>query len=244
MASEVLLFLADRFAWFGLTRGSGWNVFLSVALVGLAVLIGLLWLGLALSLRRRFQFSMRSLFVLMISVAISCSWFAVKMQQARRQREAVVAIRGLNGIVFYDHEFKAYSRGIQRAPSSARRRLQDLLGEDFCSNVEAVDLGRIRIWKKRIGNDPRLIIDGNVIVPKMHKTPLTHTEVTDLILPYLGDLKYLKTLDLGGSRVTDAGVVHLEVLANLDKLNLHGTNVTDEGVEKLQQALPNCRIQH
>jgi len=33
-------------------------------------------------------------------------------------------------------------------------------------------------------------------------------------------------------------------MANLKALDLAGTNVTDEGVKKLQQALPNCKIEH
>ena len=33
-------------------------------------------------------------------------------------------------------------------------------------------------------------------------------------------------------------------LANLEELWLGKTQVTEEGLEKLQQALPNCKIEH
>jgi hypothetical protein len=39
--------------------------------------------------RRWFQYSLRTLLVFMVLASIPMSWLAVKMQQARRQREAL-----------------------------------------------------------------------------------------------------------------------------------------------------------
>ncbi len=97
LAAEGLLLLADRFALFGLKRGSGWNVLAAVSLVGLAVLVGLLWLSVSLAFRRRFQYNLWALLVFVLICAIPCSWFVVKMQQARKQREAVEAIVNADG---------------------------------------------------------------------------------------------------------------------------------------------------
>ena len=44
--------------------------------------------------------------------------------------------------------------------------------------------------------------------------------------------------------ITDAGLEHLKGLTKLRSLRLSGTKVTHEGVNKLQQALPNCKIAH
>lgn len=60
-----------------------------VLLIETAFLVFLLWL----SKRRWYQFSLRTLLIFVTLFAISCSWFAVKLQQARRQREAVEKIR-------------------------------------------------------------------------------------------------------------------------------------------------------
>ncbi|HEX4150008.1 MAG TPA: SUMF1/EgtB/PvdO family nonheme iron enzyme, partial [Pirellulales bacterium] len=49
----------------------------------------------------------------------------------------------------------------------------------------------------------------------------------------------LKLLD---NPITDAGLIHLEPLKSLKSLELGGTKVTAAGVEKLQKALPNCKI--
>ena len=51
-------------------------------------------------------------------------------------------------------------------------------------------------------------------------------------------------LYLNNTQVTDAGLVHLKGLSKLQYLDLSNTQVTDEGVKKLQQALPNCIIEH
>ena len=52
---------------------------------------------------RWYQFSLRSLFILTFLVAIASSWFAVKMGQAKRQKEAVEALLKLGGSVKYDY---------------------------------------------------------------------------------------------------------------------------------------------
>ena len=51
--------------------------------------------------RWRFQFSIRSLLVLTVAVAIPCSWLAVEMEKARREREAAIAIKTLGGEVVW-----------------------------------------------------------------------------------------------------------------------------------------------
>jgi len=38
--------------------------------------------------------------------------------------------------------------------------------------------------------------------------------------------------------------MHLKGLTGLKNLNLIATKVTDAGVKQLQQALPNCKIEH
>lgn len=66
-------------------------------------------------------------------------------------------------------------------------------------------------------------------------------QITDAGLIHLQDLTKLEELDLTGTVVTDAGLDSLKALTNLRELGL-GIRVTYEGVEKLQRALPNCKI--
>jgi hypothetical protein len=67
--------------------------------------------------------------------------------------------------------------------------------------------------------------------------------VSDAGLKELAGLRNLQRLDLWGTQVTDAGVEHLKGLTKLQVLQLDRTQVTDEGVKRLQEALPNCKIE-
>ena len=58
----------------------GWTVLIAMAAVGLTMLLMLLWLLAALLFRWRFQYSLRSLLLLVVAVAIPCSWLAVEMK--------------------------------------------------------------------------------------------------------------------------------------------------------------------
>ena len=55
LAVEVLLWLSERFGWLGWHKG--YAVLTGVAVVGVAMLLMLVWFGVALIFRRRFQFS-------------------------------------------------------------------------------------------------------------------------------------------------------------------------------------------
>ena len=105
LALEGFLLLAGRFGWFTFDRHKGYAMLVTIAAVGAALALMLLWFLVALVFRRRFQFSLRSLMLLVVVVAIPCSWFATAMKAAREQRTAVEAIEKLGGFVNYDYEY-------------------------------------------------------------------------------------------------------------------------------------------
>jgi hypothetical protein len=87
------------------------------------------------------QYSLRSLLLFVTLVAFGCSWFAVKMGQAKRQRQAVKAFKKAGGLVGYDYAAYrcgssgiVYSGGIPHDPEW----LIKLLGNDFFHNVTLV----------------------------------------------------------------------------------------------------------
>ncbi len=73
---------------------------------------------------------------------------------------------------------------------------------------------------------------------------LSKTRITDAGLRVVADFVHLLHLDVSGTRITDSGLEHLRGLTQLQSLDLRSTCVTDEGVKRLQQALPNCRIEY
>jgi len=85
-AVEGFLLLSERFQWFAFNEKKGWTVLIAVAAVCLVVVVMLLWLVVSLLFRWPFQFSLRSLVVLVVAVAIPCCWLTVKMREAERQR--------------------------------------------------------------------------------------------------------------------------------------------------------------
>ncbi len=97
---ECMLWLSDRF---GLPEwDKGHAVLAAVVVVGFVLFLILLWFVVALLLRWPFQFSIRSLLLLSVAVAVPFSWLAAEIQQTKREREAVLRIEELGGRVTYD----------------------------------------------------------------------------------------------------------------------------------------------
>jgi hypothetical protein len=78
----------------------------------------------------------------------------------------------------------------------------------------------------------------------LYELRLSRTKVTDAGLADLKEVAEIRDLFLQQTEVTDAGLENLKVLTKLKHLDLTKTKVTEAGVKKLQQALPNCSIEH
>ncbi|NQU24226.1 MAG: hypothetical protein HQ567_23335 [Candidatus Nealsonbacteria bacterium] len=229
----------------------------AVAVVCLAVALLLLWLGVSLVSRLRFQFSVRSLLLFVAVVAVVCSWFAVKMQEARRQKEAVAAIEKGEGSVFYDYEFDANGNFLPGTPEPPGPPwLRNLLGVDFLSDVAGIgyldatdaDLTRLKgitsleylqLWGTQVTDAGLMHLKGLTRLKRLTLGPTT--QVTDAGLGHLKGMTTLRSLLLNETQVTDAGLVHLKGLTSLETLVLKRTQVTDaglmhlEGLTRLQQ---------
>jgi hypothetical protein len=176
---------------------------------------------------RWYQFSLRTLFVFTTLCAVACSWLAVKMQQARKQREAVEAIQKLGGEVKYDYQETTILNPQPPGPAWLRK----LFGDDFFATVTSV----------RLSSDANLgDLKGLTDVRALF---LSNIWVTDAGLENLTGMTQLITLFLDDTQVTDAGLEHLKGLTQLQMLYVGNTQVTEAGVTKLRQALPNCRIE-
>ncbi len=252
LALEAFLLLSAWFHWFAFNDHKGWTVVITVAAVGVALLLMSLWFLAALAFRLRFQFSISSLLLLVVVVAVPFSWLATEMKAAKKQGEAVKAVKKAGGWVrysgYYDDQYDtpplALPPGGATPPRPSATRPPPA-------------------WLRRVlGND--LFTD----VAEIHCSSLGGPSLTDADLEHLEGLTQLKSLDLGGTEITNAGLQHVEGLIRLRELNLWGTDVSDAalehlkelrqlqelwltgtvvtnaGVKKLQQALPNCQIYH
>ena len=184
--------------------------------------------------RRWFQYSLRTLLLFMLLVSIGMSWVAVKMQQARRQKEAVEAIEKVGGGVIYDYQVTSATY-IPATRPRGPAWIRSLLGEDLFRQAFYVFLD----------GDQEAGLEQLKRLPYLQGLSLTRLMDSELehVKGHLKGLTQLATLDLRYTQVTDASLNHLKELTQLQTLYLGGTKVTDEGVKKLQQALPNCEIE-
>jgi hypothetical protein len=178
------------------------------------------------------------IFVLLVSVGMS--WLAVKLEKARRQKEAVEAIEKAGGVVLYDYHFDADdglsgAYRVRLVKLTAPAWLRRWLGDDFVANVVAVDLPQIDQSKAGRRDGPLWMITG----PVPHDAWINDSDLLHFNLKCLTGLQDLR---LDGAQVSDVGLLNLQDLTSLRFLNLQGTQVTPEGVKKLQEALPDCEI--
>jgi hypothetical protein len=89
LAVQVFLLLFEQFQWFAFNEKKGGTVLIAVAVVCVAVVVTALWGLVCLCLRRRFQFSVRSLLLFLVAASLPLGWFAWEMQRARKQRKTV-----------------------------------------------------------------------------------------------------------------------------------------------------------
>jgi Leucine-rich repeat (LRR) protein len=251
LAVEGFLFLSDRFHWFGSNKLKGWLVLTAVAAAALVSLFILPWLAAGLLGRRRFRSGIRSLSLLAVAIAIPCAWLANEMRWAERQREALQAICEIR----YASAFE--QPGQLGCPADWARRV---FGDDFFLTVHYVFLGgpdatdalleKLRGLRelRKLNLDQTQITDAGLEhlagLSQLQELSIAYSPVTDAGLEHIKGLTELRELYLNSTQASDAGLEHLKGLSRLRVLWLHGTKFTHAGVEKLQQALPNCKIEH
>jgi hypothetical protein len=180
----------------------------------------------------------RTLLIAVLVLSLPLSWFAVKLYQARKQREAVEEVVRLGGFVWYDYQVDSGSQWASW--------LRQMLGDDFFHSVVGV------IFQPPMGtdisNEIPVVRDEHLILlrafPKVRFITITSKAVTDSGVEHLGNLEELERLDLQETQVGDTGLDYLKTLARLRELYLYGTKVTPEAVQRLQQSLPDCTIEH
>ena len=277
LVAECLLWLSNWLGW--PTWHKGYAILTCVAVVGVAMLLMLVWFGVALVFRWRFQFSIRSLLVLVVVVAVPCSWMTAEIKKADRQQAAKTAFQRFPGYVQY-----GFQRSGQPSASPAPSWLCRLLGNDFFASIEFVclacdkrftdadmehveSLPRLKMLRLGSANITNAGLQHLAILTDLEDLSLGRTQVSDAGLEhvqgltqlrrlnlyatnisdsgleYLKGLGQLKALYLGKTKVSDACLEPLQGLSQLEELYLNDTQVTDEGVKKLQQALPNCKIE-
>jgi hypothetical protein len=142
-----------------------------------------------------------------------------KIEQKRKERELVSAIRSLGGAANFDYQRTEYSRPSWQPSREAYGAawLRGILGDNFFSDIEFV------------GFSPR---------------PQSKDEAVDDVFEGLQRLPHLQFLYLAGNKINDDRLMTVSVLTQLQGLELHKTQVSEAAIERLTRSLPNCKIQH
>ena len=183
-----------------------------------------LWFAVALLLRLRFQFSIRTLLVLAAVVAVPFSWLAAEMKRAREQKEVVTLIERLAGDVIYDWEFDKSGILANELPLEPTW-LRTWLGNDFFGEVVEAELGGTQVTDRDVGQVKRL--------DHLRKLWMERTQITDVGLEQLAGLTQLQDILVGGTQITDVGLTHIARMTKLQRLGLGRTQITDTGLAHL-----------
>jgi hypothetical protein len=209
--------------------------------------------------RRWFQFGLRTLLIVVTVVAVPSAWLGHKIEQKRRQRDAIEDIRRIGGRVEFGYQldFDGVPLANDRQPPGALW-LRKLLGDDFFADAKSVDLSGTEVRDDDLQDLDEL--------PDLEFLGLNGTRITDGGLVHVGELRRLRMLGLTSSAISDAGLSHLRGLtriemlfiaynpisdAGIEKLTCHkalgwlsvgDTEVTDEGVRQFKRAVPGCGV--
>jgi hypothetical protein len=211
LAVEGALWLSEQFHWFPFNQHKGWTVLITIASVGVALLLMFLWFIAALVFRLRFQFSILSLLVLAIVVAVPCSWLGTEMKAANEQRAVVEAIVNLGGWVDYDYHCDEAGNEIDGAGPPRPVWLRNLFGDDLFVSVAKVEVPSKPVDDAWLENLKSL--------PQLRFLNALDTQVTNAGLSRLEGLTELRLLILWHTKVTAEGVKKLQKA--LPKCSIH-----------------------
>jgi len=225
---ECLLWLSDWLGWWH----KGYAVVATIAVVGAALILLLLWFAVAVLFRWRFQFGIRSLLVLAVVVAVPCSWLAVETKKANEQKECVKEITDFNGRVLYDWQLDVDDDSPSEPQPPGSAWLRNLLGVDLFATPEGVSLQYAELKNNTL---PRL-----QTVEGIRSLDLSESTISDSGLSNLTGLTGLRFLDLGRTDITDSGIERLKGLLMLETVSVQMTKITNVGLARLS-TLPRLR---
>jgi hypothetical protein len=175
---------------------------------------------------RWYQFSLRSLLLLVTLFACFMSWFTVKMHQAKKQKEIVELLIDKQNNFRYDYQIDSSGNVFDDAKPFAPEWLVNWLGIDFFANVVSID---------QFGKGFRPgVIEDLVYLPKLKELRFS-TNIDDKDLEYIGKLKSLEFLDISSFEISSYGIDKLKNLPKLKRLNLWNAYMSDAEMEPLRK---------
>jgi Leucine-rich repeat (LRR) protein len=175
--------------------------------------------------RRRFQFSLRVLLLLMLVAALPLSWIATRRVHTTRERAAIDDIRRLGG------QFAFFGRK-EWFGWKPPRWLYQMTGGGPRTAV---------LWFPEPSEFSDAHADLLLRLDPLPQVSLHNTRITDRALNAVAGHDGIERLDLKRTAVTDTGVRHVAGMSRLTSLDLRGTKVTHSGLE-LVGRMPELKV--
>jgi len=118
--------------------------------------------------RRWYQYSLRSLLIIMVLLCFLFALAGVKIREAEKQKEIVEWVEENGGMVYYDFQFDATGTAIPNAQPPGPDWSRNLMGIDFFCNVEEVSFFpplRMGIFGKLQSDSSLRNFDANELTP-------------------------------------------------------------------------------
>jgi internalin A len=184
--------------------------------------------------RRRYQYRLRTVFLILLLVSLGLGFFSKRLQRARMHRTAATAIAAAGGEVRGSTHQTTVPRptrlerlvgsDVLNRPSYVRIRSEDQLDSVIqLARVEELDLAGVPISETGAGKIERL--------PELRSLRLDGSTISDGAFRHVGAVSGLENLYLGTAwKLTDEGLIHLRGLQRLRTLGLP-RQATDRSLE-------------
>jgi len=172
--------------------------------------------------RKRGQFSLASLFVLVSALALLFAWVRHNLVIREVEARAIGHLMQIDGQVVLEPHAPAIVRGVMQF--------------DFLQRAKILKFNDLESY---VGYLPMPVEEHpfQIPYPPPHEPLIPATfppETFNTQIAHVSALRQLTELVLYRCSVDDRGLASVEHLANLDKLDLTGTRVTDDGLKHLQ----------
>jgi hypothetical protein len=174
------------------------------------------------SRRRWFRISLRTVLLL---VTLLCIWLGIKVNQARRQKEAIAALKSIKSHIAFYHQLDDEGRVNYRDEPSIPAWLRQITGDDFFQRVWAVSGGDAAFTDEYAA---RLSAFDHLTWLRIVDSP-----AGDESLATIGNTESLETVQIINTPVGDRFMHRLAQAKQLQHLELQSTQVTSDGFAKL-----------
>ncbi|WP_406699508.1 hypothetical protein V5E97_11650 [Singulisphaera sp. Ch08] len=166
----------------------------------------------------RTRLSLRVLMILVLAIGTGFGWI---VRTARDQRDAVAAIRSVNGSVIYDIDWRNATSNPYLSSWSPLQLYDGKIGD--------------HTWLKWVVDRIGIDYFGNVVYARLvERRTSDRSKTDDALMAHIGRLRRLRTLRLDNTQVTEDGLIHLKGLTGLDSLSLAYTRIDDRGLVHLK----------